>query len=212
MFKYMKFNRYYFDLIGYINIVFTIMIVPMAYILPKTISWENGFLENLQVVVLLVGFLLSFNFYKKSYYNRIHYMWINVSGFFLLLAGRELSWGRVFFQTKMTEDGPKFIPMSQVPHHMFINVCISILIAIIVIGLIYTVPWRTIFTKVLVPRTYLCLVFIGAIFAIIGDHDWIFHGYRGETVEELGELSVYFLMDMLTLYYYHYLNEGTLPE
>lgn len=62
----LKFNRYNFNFIGYINIVFTIMIVPMAYILPKTISWENGFLENLQVVVLLVGFLLSFNFYKKS--------------------------------------------------------------------------------------------------------------------------------------------------
>ena len=212
MLKYMKFNRYYFDLIGYINIVFTIMIVPMAYILPKTISWENGFLENLQVVVLLVGFLLSFNFYKKSYYNRIHYMWINVSGFFLLLVGRELSWGRVFFQTKMTEDGPKFIPMSHVPHHMLIYIFLGIFMAIILVGLIYTVPWRMIFKEIPIPKLYFCLCFIGGIFSLIGDHGVVFSGYRGETVEELGELLFYFLMDMLTIYYYHYLNEEALPE
>jgi hypothetical protein len=184
----------------------------MSYFLPKTISWENGFLENLQVVILLAGFLLSFNFYKKSYHNKIHYIWVTVCGFFLLLIGRELSWGRVFFQTRMTENGPKFIPMSQVPHHMLINAFIGILIVVIVIGLIKTVPWRIIFTKAPVPKTYFCLIFIGVIFSLIGDHGVIFSGYKGETIEELGELSFYFLMDMLTLYYYHYLDEEALSE
>jgi len=212
MLKHIKFSRYYFDLIGYINIVFTILIVPIAYVLPKTISWENGLLENLQVIILLVGELLSLGFYKKSCQNKIHHMWLWVSGVFFLLVGRELSWGRVFFQTKITEAGPEFIPMSQVPHHMLINVCIGFFIVMLVAGLINTVPWRIIFTKIPIPKLYLCLVVIGAVFSTIGDHGWIFLGYKGENVEELGELLVYFLMDMLGLYYYHYLNEEGLPE
>jgi len=211
MLRFLKWNKANFDFIGYVGIIFTIMIVPMSYFLPKTISWENGFLENLQVIILLLGGLVAFRFYKKSYQDKIHYMWLTASGFFLLLMCRELSWGRVFFQTKMTEDGPKFIAMSQVPHYTLINIFIAIFIAMIVIGMIFTIPWKTILFRVPVPKTHFCLVFIGVIFSLIGDHGWIFSGYRGETVEELGELLFYFLMVMLTVYYYHYLNESEFP-
>lgn len=207
MLKELKWNKTNFNFIGYVSSIFTILIIPMSYFLPQTISWENGFLENIQVVVLLFGGVLAFSFYQKSKQNKIHAMWLTASSFFLLLVGRELSWGRVFFPTKMTGDGPKFIAMSQVPHHMLLNIFIGIFIAVIVVGMIFTIPWKTLLFKVPVPKLYFSLTFIGVIFSLIGDHGWIFSGYRGETVEELGELLFYFLMDMLVLYYYHYLNE-----
>lgn len=202
-----KRKKTYLDFISYISIVFTIMIIPLAYILPKTISWENGFLENLQVVVLLTGCLVAFTFYKRTYYHRIHYMWLTVSGVFLLLMCRELSWGRVFFQIKMTEEGPKFILMSQVPYHMFINAFLGIFIVMLIIGAIKTIPWRIIIFKVPVPKIPWGLIFLGVVFSIIGDHGWIFAGYQGETIEELAELLFYFWAIMLTIYYYHCLNK-----
>lgn len=116
----------------------------------------------------------------------------------------------MFFQTKITEEGPKFIAMSQVPHHMLINIFLSIFITLLVIGVIFTIPWKTVVFKVPVPRTYFSLILIGSIFSVIGDHGWIFSDYRGETVEELGELLVYFLFDVLTLYYFHHINENEL--
>ncbi len=126
-------------------------------------------------------------------------MWLTTRGLFLLLIGRELSWGRVFFQTKMTE--------SQIPHNTLINVFLGVFITLLVIGVIFTIPWKAILFKVPVPWTYFILILIGVIFSLIGDHGWIFSGYRGETLEELGELSFYFLLDIMTLYYYHYLNK-----
>jgi len=191
----------HFDAVGHLSTVFTIAIIPLSLILPEWISWENGPLEDLQVVVLAVGFFLTAAFSKKACQKNIQHMWLAISGAFLLLIGRELSWGRVFFQTKMTNNGPEFISMNQIPHHLILNEMILFFIVAVGISIIYTVPWRKLLDMPF-PKKHCILAVVASMLSIIGDHGWVLMKAQGETMEELAELMVYFLLVCIVWHYY----------
>ena len=63
-----------FDAMGYLSVAFAIAIIPLSLILPEWISWENGPLEDLQVVVLALGVFLTAVFAKKACSKKIQHM------------------------------------------------------------------------------------------------------------------------------------------
>jgi len=196
-----------FDAMGYLSVAFAIAIIPLSLILPEWISWENGPLEDLQVVVLALGVFLTAVFAKKACSKKIQHMWLAISGLFLLLIGRELSWGRVFFQTKMTNTGPEFIAMNQIPHHLIINEMILFFIMAIGVSIVYTVPWRKLLYNIPFPKKYCILAVIASLFSIVGDHGWFLMKAQGETMEELAELLVYSLLVCVVWHYYTWLEK-----
>ena len=107
-------------------VVYFLLIVPVAFVMPEHLAWENGPLEILQNIVLFCDVVLCIVLFRKTAGQRFHKLWLAVSGYFLLLFGREISWGRIFFQTGMDEHGPTFISMSSVPGHQYIHGGISI--------------------------------------------------------------------------------------
>ncbi|WP_137173195.1 hypothetical protein [Massilia sp. HP4] len=69
---------------------------PASLVLPAAWSREGGLLENLQVVVLGVGCALALLGYLRSRPARVAMLALWAAPVWLLLAGRELSWGKAW--------------------------------------------------------------------------------------------------------------------
>ena len=86
-----------FSLETCILFILLIILLALSPFIPKEYSYENHLFENLEVVVLIIGFILSLG--KTLFtplYDSIKF-YIAFSIIFLLMAMRELSWGRVFY-------------------------------------------------------------------------------------------------------------------
>lgn len=92
-----------FDFKIYRSTIITITLVPVAIILffflQPSIAYENGTLENLQVAQLIFGSFVSYIVAKKAINHKERNIWYCGVATFLLFAGRELNWGRVFYPT-----------------------------------------------------------------------------------------------------------------
>lgn len=187
-------------------VVYFLLIVPVAFVMPNYLAWENGLLEMLQNLVLFFNVILCFSFFRKTAGQRFHKLWLAVSGYFLLLFGREISWGRIFFQIGMDEHGPTFISMSSVPGHQYIHGGISIYTAIVLVSLIWLVPWKKIFHEIPVPKLGFAILIVTAVLAACGDKGLLFHSYVDSNIEELAELLSYIMQGGFAAWYYKQFN------
>lgn len=69
---------------------------PASVVLPAAWAREGGPLESLQVVVLCAGCVLALLMYARTRPARVAMLALWVAPVWLLLAGRELSWGRAW--------------------------------------------------------------------------------------------------------------------
>ena len=69
---------------------------PASLVLPATWAREGGLLESLQVVVLCAGCVLALLMYARTRPARVAMLALWAAPVWLLLAGRELSWGRAW--------------------------------------------------------------------------------------------------------------------
>ncbi len=195
--------------------LYFVCIVPLAYVLPPQIGWENGILENVQVVVLFLGGVLNFYFFRCAHRLKINIrkqasgavrgnemMWLTISYLFFLLTARELSWGRVFFPIGMTDAGPVLVRMNQVPYHEIISVAIALSIIAIAASMLFAFPWRRLLFEVPFPGRYVVLTLASVALAHIGEHTALFSELEGQLVEEMAELLVYLWMVILSAYYW----------
>ena len=82
---------------------------PLSMVLPRTWGWENGVLEVLQVLVLLAGAGLALRAWMRSRPLPIATLALCAAPVWLVLAGRELSWGAVFgAPLAFTDHGPVY--------------------------------------------------------------------------------------------------------
>ena len=132
-------------------LLYLLLIFPVSALLPYRFAFENGPIENAQAAILLGGALLCIRFSHVSLPS-IHRMWLAVSGLFLLLSLRELSWGRVFFVERYTTDGPVILPAAEMPFYWEIHTAAGLLAAACLYGLIRCTPWRQIFHEFPLPR------------------------------------------------------------
>jgi len=68
----------------------------LAYVVPRHWSWENGVIENIQVAVLLGGALHAAAVWHREGAASIGAAARCVFPVWIMLVGRELSWGAVF--------------------------------------------------------------------------------------------------------------------
>jgi len=69
---------------------------PLSRVIPLEWSWENGIIENAQVVVLLGGLLLAGLAWRRGAQDEGAMLAVCAMPVWFLLASRELSWGAVF--------------------------------------------------------------------------------------------------------------------
>ena len=139
--------------------LYLLLIYPLSGMLPDWASFENGPLENAQVIVLLGGALLCIHFAHYSQGSPTHGMWLPSAGIFLILAFRELSWGRVFMVKGYSAIGEPIIPgSSEMPFHTAIHVGVGIAAVLCLYFLIRYAPWKRIFREIRLPLAQLALI------------------------------------------------------
>ncbi|MDF2927821.1 MAG: hypothetical protein K0Q75_59 [Anaerospora sp.] len=119
-------------------------------LLPVSWGWENSFLEWLQVVILAVGLVLNCKWWhdaksKGHHESACFLFW--ASPLWLLMVGRELSWGRVFYPNGFdTVNGPSFVSLAQLPYGAIVNPMLAVIIVVWLFAVIkydlYKLPYK----------------------------------------------------------------------
>ena len=191
----------FFDFKIYKSTKATLALVPVAVVLffflsPWT-AYENGPLENLQVIQLVFGSVVSYLAATKSSDQNTKHIWYCGIVTFLILAGRELNWGRVFYSVG---DHNKFLPLKA----LWYGPAVYPLLTVIIIATIYTL-WRSnLFSyiqKTKIPFWDLLLFVVLYLVANYAEHrPMIFfeQHFDGEILEELFECLCYWLLTDIT--------------
>lgn len=169
--------------------------------LPLTWGWENGPLEWSQVVILATGALLTGCWWQEAISSRrFHHarLFAWAMPLWLLMIGRELSWGRVFYQAGLDPiEGPYFISVAQLPYGKFVYpvlamIILSWLFAVIKYKL-YAIPYE-LFRQGRFPTSEFILVVLSFVTAYIAEQ----HLHKA-IMEELVECVAYLSL-VLTAY------------
>jgi len=189
-------------------LIYVYLMFPLSAMLPGYIGWENGPVESAQNVLLGAGFVMSMMYAVSHYERRWRQLWASIGVFYLVLLARELSYGRVFFRTALTPEGPEFIKLRMLDSYASIYVHIGMGIALVVYMLLRTVPWRVLLNDFPFNRwTVLIAVFAVAV-SQYAEHEMAFVQYNNnQNLEEISETLVYIIMLYLTRQFHYYLKD-----
>jgi len=111
--------------------------------LPISWGWENNLLEWLQVIILTSGLALTCKWWQEAksagdLTSARFLAW--ATPLWLLMIGRELSWGRVFYPNGFNAvSGPSFLTLAELPYGAFVNPLLAI---ILVVWLFVVIKYR----------------------------------------------------------------------
>lgn len=166
-----------------------VLLLLVENFLPSSLGEENGPIEIVQVAVLFIGAFICMGKARTSE-GRTRCLWYAGILFFLLLAGRELSWGRVFMEPIRPGIYP---PVKDLPYgplvHPMIGVTMVAIIALIIRGKIV----RYLRTHS-IPVTALILAVITAFLAVDDEHLNLIPWETDMVIEEFCELLAYALL------------------
>ncbi|MGI6093670.1 MAG: hypothetical protein ACOYD5_11990 [Negativicutes bacterium] len=158
--------------------------------LPPEWGWENGVIEWSQVIILSLGLILSWNKSSSSFGLFATPVW-------LIMIGRELSWGRVFFPIGIDQAGPYFPSLKELWYGPAVYPTVTVILLIWLWAIIkyklYMIPIRMI-KQGGFPWTNLLLVFLSAVTAYVSEK----HLDRPVS-EEFCELIAYIGLVVLSL-------------
>lgn len=173
-------------------IVIALLVYPAIVYLPKTWGYENGILENIQMLVLLAGFILAL----KSRYNKKLFNFVALV--LVIFALREINCGRtIFFPIPGTVN--KFYSWKDIPYGYLANPLFGLYIAWVVLYFFKNkcyIPLKNILCKISLPVWNVLLMVIG-----IGLGEYAEKCTHCFVFEEMGELLFYVsLVGIIYLY------------
>jgi len=184
---------------------FLLMIVVLSYFvgsyLPPSWGWENSPLEWSQVVILSLGALLTGGWWHQArsagqYRHARFFAW--AIPLWLLMVGRELSWGRVLYPIGVDPvSGPYFISVSQLPYGPIVYPVLTVIIVTWLFAVIkyklYAIPYE-LFQQNRFPTSEFFLVILSFLVAYIAEKQLHY-----EIMEEIVECVAYLSL-ILTAY------------
>ena len=194
------FPPFFFWLSNLIARGYLLAVYPLARIIPYEMTWENGPIENFQVLLLMVGALINWRLYKNFAGTVKMYLWQAV--FFAVLTARELSWGQVFLVVGANKDGPIFQEFGP-NQKLIIHGLVGLLILWLLVNLIRWVPWKRLLSQGReLPWCFLSVILASVFLAYIGEKGLLGLGHKvGQSLEELSEVNVYFGLCCLSAWY-----------
>lgn len=170
-----------------------LLVWPAATLLPGWWGWENGPLENLQVLELLAGAWLAWRHAGRlPRQSAERGLWRCAVPLWLLCAGRELAWGRVFLPTGFDAHGPVLIDSAHLWYDPAIRPVVVTIGLLALAGLVRHGPLDYL-RRHRLPWIDLALMGIAATIAQMADKGMTF-GLDGEVLEEAAETVVYWSM------------------
>ncbi|MBQ0066865.1 MAG: hypothetical protein KBS60_01565 [Phascolarctobacterium sp.] len=179
--------------------LFLLLMPVLKIYLPASWGDENGVMENLQMVWLFLGVVWCWREARSKdlpdWGGNTSAFWYSGLIFYILLIGREVSWGRAFF---MDVNGH----MIQWEEMGIYGVLAHPIIGVLIVLLLFFL-WRSKFWIFAVkmwkkfPYPELCLFFIYVFAQHVAEH---MHCplWDGELAEELAETGAYIVMEWLT--------------
>lgn len=179
------------------------MIYPLASPLPVEYGWENGFIENSQVGLCIIGFLSSIWFTKQSKTTQIRWFWIIISPLWLIIITRELSWGACFLSAQsMNPLTGGTYSSSILSYKPYVYPILKVIGVAILVLFFITKQYQTLvnlFKNRDFPLLELLFVIIGALISTAAEEHMhlfipfssLFNAGQIQTMEELGEFGVY---------------------
>lgn len=114
--------------------ILAIIFIGLSFVLPIEYSYENHFLENLEVVILFLGIVICIGKIRDFIlYDSIKFYVASII-IYILMIGRELSWGRVFYPIGMDKNGEQiFVKVHELWYGSVVYLIVGILILIVLI-------------------------------------------------------------------------------
>ena len=175
--------------------------VPLSMTLSPSIAFENGPIENFQVVLLIFVSIHSLRLMLESYDHGAKAFHVFCALGFVLLTLRELSWGRVFYQTDFDATGPEFVPMADYAWRFEAHIFIAVVSLMMLFILIKHMPIRRLLSA-RPPIALLSIVIVGVILQFVGEHGWLLGKIHGPVLEEISETIIYAFQPLLCSYYH----------
>ena len=120
--------------------ILAVIFIGLSFVLPIEYSYENHFLENLEVVILFLGIVICIGKIRDFIlYDSIKFYVASII-IYILMIGRELSWGRVFYPIGIDNNGEQiFIKVQDLWYSPVVYPIIGILtlIALILLGIYF---------------------------------------------------------------------------
>jgi hypothetical protein len=185
----------------YVLVTIVIFSYFIGSYLPLSWGWENSPLEWSQVIILSMGALLTGKWRQEAkssgqYHHARFFTW--AIPLWLLMIGRELSWGRVFYPIGIDSiTGPYFISVSQLPYGPIVYPVITVTIVMWLFAVtkykLYAIPYALI-QQGLFPIGEFLLVVLSLVVSHIAEKQLHF-----EIMEEIAEFVAYLSL-ILTAY------------
>lgn len=117
--------------------ILAVIFIGLSFVLPIEYSYENHFLENLEVVILFLGIVICIEKIRDFIlYDSIKFYVASII-IYILMIGRELSWGRVFYPIGMDKNGEQiFVKVHELWYGSVVYPIVGILILIALILLV----------------------------------------------------------------------------
>lgn len=114
--------------------ILAVIFIGLSFVLPIEYSYENHFLENLEVVILFLGIVICIGKIRDFIlYDSIKFYVASII-IYILMIGRELSWGRVFYPIDMDKNGEQiFVKVHELWYGSVVYPMVGILILIVLI-------------------------------------------------------------------------------
>lgn len=114
--------------------ILAVIFIGLSFVLPIEYSYENHFLENLEVVILFLGIVICIGKIRDFIlYDSIKFYVASII-IYILMIGRELSWGRVFYLIGMDKNGEQiFVKVHELWYGSVVYPMVGILILIVLI-------------------------------------------------------------------------------
>lgn len=180
---------------------YLIMSFLVSFVLPPWLAWENQGLEMAQNILLGALACVSLLLWHRTKGKAAHASYLAICGYFLLLLGRELSWGRVFMLKSVGAHGPIFVSMHELMYHTCIEAAIGAYMLVIAWALWRYVQWAVVLERKHFPGHVFAVCCAAAVVAALGDKGFFFNADYSELVEEFAELLVYAIQGYF-LYWY----------
>ena len=117
--------------------ILAVIFIGLSFVLPIEYSYENHFLENLEVVILFLGIVICIGKIRDFIlYDSIKFYVASII-IYILMIGRELSWGRVFYPIGIDKNGEQiFVKVHELWYGSVVYPMVGILILIALILLV----------------------------------------------------------------------------
>ena len=114
--------------------ILAVIFIGLSFVLPIEYSYENHFLENLEVVILFLGIVICIGKIRDFILYDSIKVYVASIIIYILMIGRELSWGRVFYPIGMDKNGEQiFVKVHELWYGSVVYPMVGILILIVLI-------------------------------------------------------------------------------